>query len=369
MAHDIQTVVVGAGVVGTAIARELACSGHEVLILEREESGHHHTSARNSQVIHAGMYYPIGSLKARFCVEGRKRLYDFCRTRHVPHKQIGKLICATSPDQIENLQALCERGLDNGIDDLRMLSKAAAEALEPALECVAALSSPSTGIVDAPIFMKALLGEAESQGAVLATHAALRHVQPVDSGFVLSVDDNAQTKLTCKNLINASGLGAWDVARNTVGFNADLIPHQSFVKGCYFSLGSGKAPFQRLIYPMAERHSLGVHYIIDMGGRVTFGPNVMYLDTPQIDYANNAEQAHEFAQAIRRFWPGLPLDALQPDTCGIRPRITRPEDTLADFRILGPIDHGMSGLVQLFGIESPGLTSSLGIAAYVAKLV
>lgn len=284
-----------------------------MLILEREESGHHHTSARNSQVVHAGMYYATGSLKARFCIEGRKHLYDFCRTRHVPHKQIGKLICATSPDQIPDLQALYKRGLNNGIDDLCMLGKAEAEALEPALECVAALSSPSTGIVDAPIFMKALLGEAEAEGAVLATHAALRHVQPVDSGFILSVDDAAQSKLTCKNLINAAGLGAWDVARNTVGFNTDLIPHQSFVKGCYFSLRSSKAPFERLIYPMAERQSLGVHYIIDMGGRVTFGPNVMHLESPQIDYANCSAPPHEFAQAVRRFWPALPLDALQPD--------------------------------------------------------
>ena len=369
MAHDIQTVVVGAGVVGTAIARELACVGHEVLILEREESGHHHTSARNSQVIHAGMYYPTGSLKARFCVEGRKRLYDFCRTRHVPHKQVGKLICATSPDQVQDLQALYQRGLDNGVIDLHMITEAEAKALEPELECVAALSSPSTGIVDAPSFMHALLGEAEAEGAVLATHAALRHVQPVDSGFVLSVDDAAQTKLSCQNLINAAGLGAWDVARNTVGFNADLIPHQSYVKGCYFSLSAGKAPFERLIYPMAERHSLGVHYIIDMGGRVTFGPNVVHLDKPHIDYANNSEQVHDFAEAVRRFWPGLPLDGLQPDSCGIRPRITRPEDTLADFRILGPKDHGLPGLVQLFGIESPGLTSSLGISSYVANLI
>lgn len=369
MSHDVQTIVIGAGVVGLAIARKFARLGHEVLILEAEESGQHHTSARNSQVIHAGMYYPVGSLKARLCVEGLRRLYDFCQTRHVPHKRIEKLICATDPSQSKALKILCDQGIANGVSGLQLLDRDAAIQLEPNLDCVGALYSPSTGILDVPTFMTLLLSEAQSEGAVLAIHAPVQGIRSVAKGFELSIDDTDRTTLICKNVINAAGLGAWDVARNTSGFSSDLVPFQSYMKGCYFSLATNSKPFDRLIYPVADRHSLGVHYVLDLAGRVTLGPNLVPLVPPRVDYSNNMEMAPALESSIRRFWPDMPHGALQMDTCGIRPRISQSNEPLADFRILGPNDHGMAGSVHLLGIESPGLTSSMAIAAYVADLI
>ncbi|TQV69824.1 NAD(P)/FAD-dependent oxidoreductase [Denitrobaculum tricleocarpae] len=367
--YHVQSVVVGSGVIGLAIARKLARAGREVLILEAEDSWGHHTSARNSQVIHAGMYYAPGSLKARFCVEGKKRLYDFCRTRHIDHDRIEKLIVATAPDQVAALKAIHDRGHANGVTDLTLVTAEDAMKCEPELACCAAILSPSTGIIDAPSYMNALLGEAEAAGAFIAYHSPLEDVVVTDKGFELSVGDANNTRMSCDHLINAAGLGGWDVARRTAGFDPTLIPPQCLTKGCYVSLSAGKAPFQRLIYPMPDGASLGVHYIRDIAGRVTFGPDVRVMDGLDLDYSNDGANIAAFERAVRTYWPGLPDDALQPDTCGIRPRITPPGAPLADFMILGPDSHGVTGLVQLFGIESPGLTSSLAIAEYVAELI
>lgn len=367
--YHVQSVVVGSGVIGLAIARKLARAGHEVLILEAEDAWGHHTSARNSQVIHAGMYYAPGSLKARFCVEGRKRLYDFCQTRHIDHDRIEKLIVATAPDQMAALKAIHDRGHENGVTDLTFVTAEDAISWEPELACCAAILSPSTGIIDAPSFMNALLGEAEAAGAFIAYHSLLEKVVVTEKGFELSVGDATNTRMSCDHLINAAGHGCWDVARQTKGFDAALIPPQCLVKGGYVSLSGRKAPFERLVYPMPDGASLGVHYIRDIAGRVTFGPDVRVMDGLELDYSNDVSDLSAFEQAVRTYWPGLPDGALQPDTCGIRPRITPPGEPLADFMILGPKSHGVPGLVQLFGIESPGLTSSLAIAAYVAELV
>ncbi|MFO6465137.1 NAD(P)/FAD-dependent oxidoreductase [Jannaschia sp. KMU-145] len=367
MTDHIQTVVVGAGVIGTAIARALAQAGHEVLVLEAEESGHHHTSARNSQVIHAGIYYAPGSLKARLCVEGRRMMYDFCATRHVDHVNCGKLIVATTEAQLAELQVLHDRGHANGVDDLHLISGAGATALEPELRCLGALVSPSTGVVDAPGFMRALQGEAEAAGASFATHAPLRRATSDPRGWRLEIGDADDTCLTCANLVNAAGLGSWDVAA-AMDDPGIAIPTRNHVKACYFSLGGAASPFERLIYPAPDAASLGVHSLRDIGGQVRFGPSVHFLDGAAIDYRNDVDPA-PFATAIRRFWPGLPEAALVPDTCGIRPRITPPGAPLADFMIRGPADHGRPGLVHLFGMESPGLTSSMAIGVHVARLM
>ena len=367
MTDHVQTVVIGAGVIGTAIARELAQAGHEVLVLEAEESGRHHTSARNSQVIHAGIYYAPGSLKARLCVEGRKRLYAFCGRAHVDHINCGKLIVATTEAQLAELETYRDRGIENGAGELRLIDGAEARRLEPELSCLGALVSPETGVVDASAFMHALQGEAEAWGASFATHAPLKSVRQTESGFALQVGDVDGTRLTCANLVNAAGLGAWSVAE-AMDDPGIAIPVRNYVKACYFSLGGRPSPFERLIYPAPDAASLGVHSIRDTGGGVRFGPSVHFLDPPVIDYRNDVP-AEPFYEAIRRFWPGLPDGALTPDTCGIRPRITPPGEPLADFMIRGPQDHGVAGLVHLFGMESPGLTSSLAVGAYVREML
>ncbi len=366
--NHVQTVVVGSGVIGLAIARKFARQGHEVLVLEAEELGHHHTSARNSQVIHAGINYPSGSLKAKLCVQGRRQLNDFCKTRHIDHENCEKLIVATDADEQAGLQSICESGHRNGVSDLRVISSADVSSLEPNLRCFGAVLSPSTGIVNAPAYMNALLGEAEASGAMFAYHAPLASVRILENGFALRISDTDKTQMTCTNLVNAAGLGAWDVARQMADYDSEKVPPQNFVKAGYFSLNSGKSPFERLIYPSPNAASPGVHAIRDTAGQVRFGPSTTYLDPPRIDYRHDTP-AQEFEVAIRKFWPGLPDGALQPDTCGIRPRITVPGAPLADFMIVGPSDHAVSGLVQLFGIESPGLTSSLAIADHVWGLL
>ena len=366
---EAQTVIVGAGVIGLAIARKLARLGHEVIILEAEDSVGHHTSGRNSQVIHAGMYYPVGSLRARFCVEGKIHLYDFCQTRHVDFERVEKLIVATRDDQMTPLKAIYERGLANGVSDLKLISAEQAVAWEPELFCSAAIYSPSTGIVDVPGLMLALLGEAEAEGAFIVYKSPVLSVQVLENGFRLEVRDAGDTVICCKNLINAAGLGAWDVARNTDKFEDERIPPQSFAKGNYVSLSGVKAPFRRLIYPVPEDKSLGVHYVRDLGGQVSFGPDLENLESNVLDYRVDPARIDNFIPSIRKFWPGLPDDVLQVGTAGIRPRISMPGQPAADFMIQGPKDHGYPGLVQLFGIESPGMTSSLAIAQYVAELI
>lgn len=365
---EIQTVVVGAGVIGLAVARKLARQGHEVLVLEAEERIAQHTSSRNSQVIHAGIYYTPGSWRAKLCVAGKRMLYDYCVGRHVPFENTQKLIVASSDAHLAKLPALMATARANGVEDLQQISAADAVALEPALTCRGAILSPSTGIIDAPTFILSLLGEAEAEGAFVALGSLLKAVAVEASGFLLHVGDADGTRLRCRNLVNAAGLGAWDVARSIDGLPADHVPDQHFAKGGWFSM-SGAAPFDRLIYPVPDDESLGVHYTRDLGGGFRFGPDLQHLDPPVVDYIQTADQADAFEASVRRWWPDMPQGALQPDGCGIRPRISNDPSRQSDFVFLGPKDHGIAGLVQMFGMESPGLTSALAVADIVGKML
>ena len=359
----IDTVVVGAGVVGLACARELAMAGHEVVVLEAENAFGTATSARNSEVIHAGLYYPAGSLRARLCVQGKALLYDFCQRHGVAHRRCGKLVVATEPDELPALRRLQGHAQGNGVDDLRWLTREQAQALEPALRCEAALLSPSTGIVDSHGLMLALLGEAEAHGAVLALCSPLRAARVVDDGLVLEVGGEAATTLHARQVVNAAGLQACAVAGAIAGLPAAQVPQAFYAQGAYFTL-SGRAPFSHLVYPVpGESSHLGVHLTLDLGGQARFGPSFRWVDA--VDYTVEAADGAGFADAVRHYWPALPEGALQPGYAGVRPKISGPGEPAADFRIDGPAQHGVAGLVNLFGIESPGLTASLAIAREV----
>ncbi len=362
---DIDAIIVGAGVIGLACARAIAMAGHSVLILESEAAIGTGTSSRNSEVIHAGLYYPIGSLKARLCVEGRKQLYAFCRSNGVSHRQCGKLIVATREPEVAGLLALKAKGEANGCDDLRMLSADEARAMEPEVSCLAALHSPSTGIVDSHGLMLSLLGDAEDAGAMLALHAPLEQVRCLPGGgFIVHVGGADPMEISCRFLVNAAGLQASDVARRIDGLPADTIPVTRLAKGNYVML-TGRSPFSHLVYPAPQTHGLGIHLTLDMGGQARFGPDVEWID--EIDYRVDPSRVAAFDAAIRSYWPGLPRNMLVPGYSGIRPKIGGPDDPAADFRIDGPQTHGIDGLVNLFGIESPGLTSSLAIARMVSS--
>jgi L-2-hydroxyglutarate oxidase LhgO len=360
----IDCIVVGAGVVGLAIARKLAQAGREVIVLESAEDIGTGTSSRNSEVIHAGIYYAANSLMARMCVEGKKALYDYCADHGVPHKRCGKLIVATTEAESEKLASIKARAAANGVFDLQPLSGAEARALEPALNCVGALLSPSTGIIDSHAYMLALRGDAESAGAALAFHAPLLRAKVMADGIVVEVGGEAPMTLACGLLVNAAGLYAPALARVIDGMPVDRIPASYLAKGNYFSC-SARAPFSHLIYPVPEPGGLGVHLTLDMAGQARFGPDVEWIDA--IDYAVDPSRAERFYPAIRRYWPTLPDDALLPSYSGIRPKIVPPAVAVQDFMIQGPQDHGVAGLINLFGIESPGLTSSLAIADYVGE--
>ena len=366
----VDVVVAGAGVVGLAVARALALAGREVLVLEREAGIGMGTSSRNSEVIHAGIYYPAGSLKAGLCVRGRRLLYAYCSERGVPHQRCGKLIVANTPSQVGALSGIAARAQANGVDDLVLLDATQALALEPQLQCEAALLSPSTGIVDSHALMLALQGDLEGAGGMTVFHAELDTVDVVGDGFVLRMRDS--TELHAASLINSAGLFASALAGRTTGLPAQHIPRAWFAKGNYFTLASGRSPFGRLVYPAPEpdRHlaGLGVHLTIDLGGQTKFGPDVQWTDSPD-DLVVDPARGEAFYAEIRKYWPGLPDGALQPGYAGIRPKINGPSDAAADFRIDGPSVHGVPGLVNLFGIESPGLTSSLAIAEHVATLL
>jgi L-2-hydroxyglutarate oxidase LhgO len=363
--EKIDCVVVGAGVIGLAVARRLALAGREVIILEAAEAIGTVTSSRNSEVIHAGIYYPAASLMARMCVSGKRALYDYCSDHGIPHRNCGKLIVATSPKETLRLQSIRAHAEANGVLDLQTLSGDAARALEPALNCEAALLSPSTGIVDSHAFMLALRGDAEDAGAACAFHAPLLHAKAAAGRIELDVGGDAPITLACELLVNAAGLGASAVARSIGGMPIDLIPPAYLAKGNYFSCNA-RAPFSRLIYPVPEPGGLGVHLTLDMAGQARFGPDVEWVET--IDYAVDPARAERFYPAIRRYWPTLPDGALMPSYSGIRPKIVPPAVAAQDFLIQGPRDHGVDGLINLFGIESPGLTSSLAIADYVGEL-
>ena len=361
--EQVECVVVGAGVVGLAVARRLALAGHEVLVLESEAAIGMITSSRNSEVIHAGIYYPHNSLMARFCVLGRSMLYAYCAEHGVPHNNCGKLIVATSDAETERLAAIRQHAALNGVE-LRMIGAAEARALEPAVHCTAALLSPATGIIDSHSYMLALRGDAEAGGASIAFKAPLEKAAIADDGFVLGVGGDDPLTLGCRIFVNAAGLNAPAIAQRIVGMPRDKIPTAYFAKGNYFSLTS-RAPFSRLIYPVPVPGGLGVHLTLDLAGQARFGPDVEWIDA--IDYAVDPDRAEKFYPAIRRYWPGLPDGALQPSYSGIRPKIVPPAIANQDFVVQGPRDHGVSGLVNLFGIESPGLTSSLAIADYVLE--
>ena len=361
--NELDCVVVGAGVVGLAIARKLAESGHEVILLEAAERFGTGISARNSEVIHAGLYYPGNSLKARLCVRGRELLYAYCQSRGIAHRRCGKLIVATDAAQQDALHAIARQAADNGVDDLRWLSADEARALEPALRCTAALLSPATGIVDSHALMLALLGDAERAGAVLAVNTPVTDVEVRGDGFVVHTPELA---LHARLLINCAGLGAQALARRIDGLDAAHAPPLALAKGNYFSL-QGKTPFSRLIYPAPEAHGLGVHLTLDLAGQARFGPDVEWVEHE--DYAVNPARAGVFYQAIRRYWPGLPDGALVPAYAGIRPKPHLPGEAGRDFIISGPDEHGVPGLINLFGIESPGLTASLALAEMVGQQV
>lgn len=357
------TIVIGAGVVGLACARALAQAGREVLILEAAEAFGTATSARSSEVIHAGIYYPQGSLKARLCVQGRHMLYGYCAQRGVPHRRCGKLIVAASAAQAGDLQAIAAQAAANGVEGLQWLSAAQAQALEPALACHAALLSPDTGIVDSHALMLALLGDAEQAGALLVTHTWVETLHAQPGGICVTTQDG--TQLLARQAVNAAGLHAPALAARTQGLPARCVPQAFFAKGSYFSL-SGRAPFSRLIYPVPEPGGLGVHLTLDMGGQARFGPDVQWVGRPD-DYRVDPARGERFYAEVRRYWPGLPDGALQPGYAGMRPKISGPGQPAADFVIQGPQAHGLPGLVNLLGIESPGLTSCLALAQQVQR--
>ena len=363
---EINCVVIGAGVVGLAAARALAQDGREVLILERETLIGSGISSRNSEVIHAGIYYPRDSLKARLCVAGRTRLYDYCASRHVPHRRCGKLIVATAPAQIAELEAIKRAAEANGVDDLTWLDAGEVSRLEPAVSCVRALQSPSTGIIDSHGYMLSLLGEAEAAGAMIAYGTSVSRIVLDDRGAAISVNGEDAPSLHASLVVNAAGLGALDVARAMEGFPADHVPEGWLAKGSYFTLSGRRSPFGRLIYPVPEPGGLGVHVTIDMAGQARFGPDVEWMDRP--DFKVDPARAARFYQAIRAYWPDLRDGDLVPGYAGIRPKLSGPGQPAADFRIDGPASHGVPGIVNLFGIESPGLTASLAIADVVVRL-
>jgi L-2-hydroxyglutarate oxidase LhgO len=364
--EDVDCVVVGAGVVGLAIARALALSGREVLILEAEGAIGTGTSSRNSEVIHAGIYYPAGSLMAKLCVAGKQQLYRYCAERGLPHRNCGKLIVATSAEELEVLPAIAARAAANGVDDLRQISAEEALDLEPALFATGALVSPSTGIVDSHALMTSLLGDAENAGALIAFRAPISDGRVTEAGVEIEVGGEEPMALRARTLVNAAGHGAPALARSLHGMPQDQVPQAYFAKGSYFSM-TGRTPFSRLIYPVPVKGGLGIHLTLDLAGQARFGPDVEWVEG--LHYEVDSARADSFYRGIRRYYPGLPDGSLIPAYSGIRPKIVPPEIASQDFVIQGPQKHGVPGLVNLFGIESPGLTACLAVADHVAAIV
>ncbi|WP_076998874.1 NAD(P)/FAD-dependent oxidoreductase [Variovorax sp. KK3] len=362
---EFDCAVIGAGVVGLAVARALALAGREVIVLEAEGAIGTGTSSRNSEVIHAGIYYAKHSLKARLCVEGKQLLYEYLDQRSLPFRRCGKLIVATSQPQVRQLEGIAAKARANGVDDLTFLTRDEARALEPQLECKRALLSPSTGIVDSHALMLSLQGDLEGAGGVLALKSGVARARCTNSAIVLTAEDG--TELRCRSVVNAAGLGAPALARRFEGLSASAIPQDHFAKGNYFIL-AGRAPFSRLIYPVPEAAGLGVHLTLDLGGQAKFGPDVQWVDSAD-DLVVDPGRGDAFYAEVRKYWPALADGALAPGYAGIRPKISGPGEPAADFLIEGPEAHGVAGLVNLFGIESPGLTSSLAIGRRVASLL
>jgi L-2-hydroxyglutarate oxidase LhgO len=363
-AFDFDACVVGAGAVGLACGYELAARGLSVVVLEKERAVGQGVSSRNSEVIHGGLYYPTGSLKARLCIEGRRKLYAFLDARHVDYRKCGKLVVATDESEAPRVAAIAAQARANGVEGIRELSGAEAMALEPGLNAHAAVLSPESGVFDSHGYMLALTGEIESRGGAVALATPFESASPIaSSGFAVRAGGEAAAELSVRMLVAAAGLGAQDAAARIDGFPPDLIPKLWYGKGVYCRL-SGKAPFERLIYPPPIHGALGTHYRKDLGGQAVFGPDLRFVTRE--DYSVDPAAAESFYPYIRRFWPGLPDRALQIDYAGIRPKLHGPADPQPDFRIEDASSHRLAGLVALFGIESPGLTSSLAIAREVA---
>ena len=364
--EQVECVVVGAGVIGLSVARALARRGREVVILEKEALIGSGVSSRNSGVIHAGLYYPAGSLKAGMCVAGRQALYRFCEAFGVAHRRVGKLVVAADEEEIGTLAALAQRALGNGVRDLQWLSPHETRDLEPALQCAAALLSPSTGIIDVHDYLLALLGDAERHGALLSLRTRCTGGEILDRGIRVDTGGASATRILCRHFVNCAALGAQTLSAGMRGLPKSTIPPLHLAKGTYFRL-SGRSPFARLVYPLPAGSWLGVHAGLDLGGCCRFGPDIAWVD--EVDYDVDARRVGGFHAAIRRFWPELPDASLQPDYAGIRPKLTPPGAPPADFVVQTSEVHGIDGLVNLYGIESPGLTSSLALGDHVADLV
>ena len=361
---DFDATVVGAGAVGLACGRALAKRGLTVLVLEKDGHIGQGVSSRNSEVIHGGLYYPTGSLKARFCVEGRRALYDFLESHKIDYRKCGKLVVATQEDEVGHIEQIFEQATTNGVEGLEHLTGAQTRAMEPALNAHAAVLSPESGLFASHDYMLALQGEIEDAGGSVVLSTPFERAERLPGGgFTITAGGEGGATLTTRLLVTAPGLQAQHVAALIEGFPADHIPAGHFGKGVYFRL-TGKAPFDKLIYPPPIAGALGTHYRKDLGGQAVFGPDLVYVETE--DYSVDPAKAEEFARYIRRFWPGLPDGALTPDYAGIRPKLHGPGEVQPDFQLRGADDHGIEGLIALFGIESPGLTSSLAIGEAVA---
>ena len=362
MTDQLDCVVIGAGVVGLAVGRSLANAGREVVVLEAEPEIGMHTSSRNSEVIHAGIYYEQDSLKAKLCVQGREMLYDYCEARHIPHKRIGKLIVASNKDDVDRLDAIRASAKRNGVTDLTRIGKAEIREREPAIEAETALFSPSTGIIDSHALMLALQADIEAKGGTVLTRSKVKNSRVTSDGFELSLKDSEET-FRCTTLINSAGLFAGQFANRIDGLEDKYVPTIHLAIGHYFAY-QGKSPFRHLVYPLPSDGGLGVHATNDMGGAARFGPDVEWVE--EIDYGFDESRLERFADSIRQYFPDLDETKLTPAYTGIRPKLSGPGESARDFVIQGASTHGIPGLVNLFGIESPGLTACLAIGEYVA---
>ncbi len=364
--NEVDCIVIGAGVIGLSVARALSRRGREVIILEGERHFGMHTSSRNSEVIHAGIHYEPNSLKARMCVAGRDLLYRYCAERGIPHRRCGKFTVATDDTQLARLDKIESNARASGVFDLEWLDRREARRAEPELECVRALSSPSTGIIDSHVLMQSLLADAEANGANIAYDTKVSALRATPGGIEIAINAESMPVVRARVVVNAAGLQADRVASSIQDFPAQFIPKVQFAKGSYFAL-SGGSPFSRLIYPAPPPGGhLGIHMTIDLGGAARFGPDSEWVHS--LDYAVDPQRVALFAEAIRQYWPGLDARRLYPAYAGIRPKISGPGEPTRDFCISGPTEHGVAGVVNLFGIESPGLTASLALGEYIAAL-